>query len=370
MKLLLTPLRALAVAVMLAGSIVPAFTADEVSPVDTAWKELRKAATPPSPPREWSTERPSDEALAKFNQSRATKALAAADKAKAFYGEYPADKRAAEARLMEYNLLTAVVQLGDSSVTDRMITLQAALADDPSIDEEERLGMVLMAAKSALQGATSDDPVPGMLKAKGVFLKAFTLFPKRAEPAAYLLQLAEMLLAYDQPEAAQDIFRQLDKEGTDEEVRTAIKAQREKFDRLGKPVEIAFTAIDGRKVDVAALKGKVVMIDFWATWCGPCIGEMPNVKAAYQAHHERGFEVIGVSLDQDKATLQKGITAMGLPWPQLFDGGAWETLLAKKCAVRSIPSTFLIGKDGVLLATNLRGEALAAGVTAALAMGR
>ena len=140
---------------------------------------------------------------------------------------------------------------------------------------------------------------------------------------------------------------------------------------IGKP----FPAFAGRTVDGSAFsldqwRGKVVLIDFWATWCGPCIREMPNVKAAYEAHHAQGLEVIGVSLDQDKATLVKGIAAMGLSWPHLFDGGAWETRLAKQCAVRSIPATFLIGKDGVLLATNLRGESLAAGVTAALAMGR
>lgn len=140
---------------------------------------------------------------------------------------------------------------------------------------------------------------------------------------------------------------------------------------IGKP----FPAFAGRTVDGAAFsldqwRGKVVLIDFWATWCGPCIKEMPAVKALHQAHHDRGFEVIGVSLDQDKEALQKGIAAMGLTWPHLFDGGAWDTLLAKKCAVRSIPTTFLIGKDGTLLATNLRGETLAAGVAAALAMGR
>lgn len=137
---------------------------------------------------------------------------------------------------------------------------------------------------------------------------------------------------------------------------------------IGKP----FPAFAGRTVDGSAFsldqwRGKVVLIDFWATWCGPCLREMPNVKAAYEAHHAQGFEVIGVSLDQDKASLVKEITAMGLVWPHLFDGGAWETRLAKQCAVRSIPATFLIGKDGILLATNLRGETLEAGVSAALA---
>jgi len=140
---------------------------------------------------------------------------------------------------------------------------------------------------------------------------------------------------------------------------------------IGKP----FPAFKGRTLDGAAFsladwRGKVVLIDFWATWCGPCIGELPNVKAVYQAHHPRGFEVIGVSLDQDKATLQQGITAMGLSWPHLFDGGAWDSPLVKQCAVRGIPATFLIGRDGELLATGLRGAALNAAVAAALGQSR
>ncbi|HEX3134856.1 MAG TPA: TlpA disulfide reductase family protein, partial [Planctomycetota bacterium] len=137
--------------------------------------------------------------------------------------------------------------------------------------------------------------------------------------------------------------------------------------RIGKPFPgIADRTVDGSKFSLAQWKGKVVLIDFWATWCGPCMRELPNVKATYQAHHKDGFEIIGVSLDQDKAKLQQVIAAQGISWPQLFDGNGWDNVIAQQCAVRSIPATFLVGKDGVLIAAGLRGAQLDAAIAKAL----
>jgi len=334
---------------------LPVFAAAPSAPADVAWKDLRKAATPPSPPREWSTRKPSDEELAGFNRERAGKALAAADQARTFYTAHAADKRAVEARTLEYNLLTAVVQLGDSSVTDRMIALQDQLANDPAVDEEQRLSMVLMAAKSALQGAGAD-PVAGMLKAKGVFLKAFAMFPSRAEPAAYLLQLAEMLQAYDHAEAAKEIVQRLDQDGTDDEIRKEARAQLAKFDRIGKPVDIAFTALDGRKIDVAQLKGKVVLIDYWATWCGPCIAGLPELQENYAKWQPKGFEIIGISLDNDEAALKTMVKERALTWPQFFDHENEGNRYATKYGITGIPTLWLIDKQGNLRHLNARSD--------------
>lgn len=133
----------------------------------------------------------------------------------------------------------------------------------------------------------------------------------------------------------------------------------------------AFPNIAGRTIsrdnwDLSQWKGKVVLIDFWATWCGPCMRELPNVQSIYKTYHERGFEVIGISLDHDLEILRKTLTKNTIPWPQLCDGLGWNSHLAKKFAIHSIPSTFLISKDGTLLAADLRGTALASKIAQAL----
>jgi thiol-disulfide isomerase/thioredoxin len=135
----------------------------------------------------------------------------------------------------------------------------------------------------------------------------------------------------------------------------------------GETMTLKFTALDGRAVDLAAMTNKVVLVDFWATWCGPCRAELPNVKAAYDQHHAQGFEIIGVSLDDDRAKLEAFVKEKAMPWPQHFDGKGWENELGQANGIASIPATFLIGKDGKVAATDLRGDALGLKVAELLA---
>jgi thiol-disulfide isomerase/thioredoxin len=115
------------------------------------------------------------------------------------------------------------------------------------------------------------------------------------------------------------------------------------------PPEIKFTAVDGREVDLAKLRGKPVLIDFWATWCGPCVQEVPNVVAVYKKYHDRGFEIVGISLDEDKEALEKFVKEKEMPWPQYFDGKGWENEFSKKFGIDSIPRMWLIGPDGKIV---------------------
>ena len=123
--------------------------------------------------------------------------------------------------------------------------------------------------------------------------------------------------------------------------------------------DLAFPDPDGNIRKLSDLRGKVVLLDFWASWCRPCRGENPHVVAMYQKYHDKGFEVFSVSLDRDKESWKRAIAADGLVWPNhVSDLKYWSSEAARTYGVSSIPSTFLLDQNGRIIAKNLRGEAL------------
>lgn len=322
----------------------PASAAD----AEKAWAEVLRSGTFPQPPQAWETAPPPEAELEKFRATESARLATAAAKAAEFYQRFAQDTRVEEAKAKEYELLSIAAQLGNTNVLERLESLEAVKLNDRSLPEEDRFHIAATAANRRALAKMSQGRAAALAELEKGARSLLAQFPNRTET----YEMLQMVALESEPEKAVQIAKEISESNAPEAVKEAVKP----LLMIGKPLAIRFKAVDGREIDLAKMGGKVVLVDFWATWCGPCVQELPNVLSAYEKLNPKGFEIVGISFDKDKDRLLAFVKDHKMTWPQYFDGKVWENDLGKQFGIQGIPAMWLVDKKGILRDINARAE--------------
>ena len=332
--------------------VTPAAQPDDLG--DAAWLELLRAMQAPPPPPEWDRKAPTAAERAAFDRVNGGLAVKAADKAKAFYTQFPQHPHALEARRLELQLLAVAIRFGETNSEARLVILEDERLKDPRLTDNERFELRVRRAMLPAAKLQSADPAAALTALEKGVRDLQREFPQRSETWELLMTVAEAYLEHGQPAAARQLAGEVSRAARGD-LELAARKFAARVDRLGQSLALKFTAVDGRAVDLEKLRGKVVLIDFWATWCAPCRAAMPDVLAAYEKFHPQGFEIIGISFDQDQSLLTQYVAKMKLPWPQYFDGLLWQNRLGREFDV-TLPTMWLVDKQGKLRELDARRD--------------
>ena len=328
-----------------------------VPPADEAWGAIQKLARQPLPkePAQY---------LEQAGEMR--RALVEFEKS------FPSDPRRWDAKLVLSQVESGIAQAQGQPTDDAAFyALTKQIVAAPDAAEETKKDARYLAAERRIDVLEESGSVTNELARAAVEAAISDLRQNNPDDVRTLqaqFDLARILKMGD-PAATQVILQDL---AGNKNPQAAALAQQQlaamQFTKtLGKePLDLKFDAVDGTKVDLAKLRGKVVLLDFWATWCGPCRMEIPNVVTTYKGLHGQGFEIVGISLDQDKAQMMKFTEAAGMTWPEYFDGKNFGNDIGRRFGVDSIPAMWLLDKKGAIRSTRRsRAESGAAGEEAA-----
>ena len=323
-----------------------------LSEADRTWLQILKEADPPGLPKEWENREIVSADAAAFLTRMADAAVAAADHARSFPVKYPDHPRATEAKLREYRQLSVAAYFGRKAFSSRLEELAFEMAKNDRLQETMKF-----LARSAVADRLN---YLGQLKTGLVKTSAFeselrTLqkeFPRLDETFDLLLDLAKAHLNDDAVDRAAAIAREISGSVASDAFKEAAASLLKLVERIGKPLTLQYTASDGRSVNLDGLRGKVVLIDGWATTCAICMAELPHLKALHSKLQPRGFEVVGINFDDAKEPFAKLLQRERLPWPNYFDGKGWENKFGAEYEITSLPMLWLVDKKGILRDVN------------------
>ena len=269
----------------------------------------------------------------------------------------------AKAATLKLESLMRLAQFGDEQAADEMTKFAATLATSPVPSlamEGKRLQIVGEAQKMFAE--EKFDAAPALVAQAAELMKAA---PGDQKTAMLVMQLSGALEQIPDGEEiaanALQTFGPILESSPDPKIKELGASFAGKLRLLtlpGKPMEISGDLLDGKPFNQKSLAGKVVLVDFWATWCGPCVAEIPNMLEQYEKYHAKGCEVVGISLDEDKEKVDAFIAENKIPWPIIYAGKGWQDPTAQFYGISGIPQLILIGRDGKVITLNARGKKL------------
>ncbi|MCH7752374.1 MAG: TlpA family protein disulfide reductase [Planctomycetes bacterium] len=277
-----------------------------------------------------------------------------------------ANEEAMQAHFFKLQALRLLSELNEPGAKEHFARAIADARQDPRADVRA-IGM-----KFLVENGFSKWPVWGKEEKTGL-MSALVEFFQQGEPDVeqldMLLTVINFLDQMQDGQFAKPMLAELtphfrnSKSEIVQQMVTRLEGIARRLNLPGKQMELKGTLLDGAELDWESYRGKVVLVDFWATWCGPCRQEVPNILRLYRAYHEKGFEVVGVSLDSRREEAESYIEQYDVPWPNLFsekeNERSWEHPMAIHYGITGIPLAILIDRDGTVVSLLARGENLA-----------
>jgi thiol-disulfide isomerase/thioredoxin len=245
---------------------------------------------------------------------------------------------------------------------DGILKTAQEIEADPAVDRENKMLAVMYRYRTQIHPIENEselhvlfDKMIGEMK-KG-YKAAANVQEKYDDKMGYLLAI-RMSLDKNKPELAKKYVKQALVEFPDNESFLRIQKMLNKPTFSGKPFEAELTLLDGKKLKLPDdMKGKVVVVDFWASWCGPCRQFAKELKKFYDKYKDKGVEVIGINIDTDKGDMESYLKEHpDYTWKQAYTGLGWQDPTAQKYGINAIPSVWVIGKDGNVVSDNARGD--------------
>ena len=336
--------------------LLPSAPAAEPAPAEakdpeTLWQQiesLKKANALPPP----GSIRTNKEAFAAWRQTRGSNTLALADLNQRFYTTYPADPRSASAKRGELDALRNPNVSGLSNAVARLQKAEQNFLSDTNATLDERFRIRQSNLDRKLSPLLTSNRKEYSTQYRAGIKELVKEFPTKQETLQLsLLRAADQVESLDGLAIAREIFN-----SSTGRLHQASERVLKRLDRVGKPLDLTLTNLSGGTFSVSALKGKVILLEFGASWSSPWKRDVPQLKKAYDDFHAQGLEIFGISLDNDPKNIEKFKKDEKIPWDFFCDGKAYRSETIQNLNLGGIPSRWLIDRKGLLREMNARND--------------